>query len=768
MKVELKMLRKIVNLSINYPWIVIISFILITIFFALQLPNTVIDADLKNEIPADMTSRLNMDRIEEIFGGTEVVILALKSEDVLKEDTLYRVKELTERLESLEEVDQVNSPFTLEDIRGENNQLIIEDSIINIPQNEQEREALRERIKDNDLVYGSIISEDFKAVAVIAILREGIKDKKILDEIDKIIREVSGDEELYLAGLPIVRAEVANNMQKDMKKFIPLGLLIMLIFLYLCFRELSGVLLTLAVMLVSIIVAMGLISLFGWKLQLITIILPVILLAITNDYAIHIIAKYQQDGNLNPAASNKELISGVIGDLGTPIIVAGLTTIIGLLCLLAHIIISAKQLGILAAVGNGLAILGSLFLVPALLVVLPKRDFIKDDNQKKKEGLIAKLLIIISNLVTQRPKKVIITSTIVIIILSFGIPLIKVDTNPINYFDKDSDIVKSDNIINSYFGGSTNISIVAKGDIQNPTIMRKIDDLEKTLKEHESIGEVMAVSKAIRKMNQVLHNDDSLFYKIPDSKNAIAQYFMLYSMSADLDKVVDFDYRYSLINARIPSNSTNQVREVVKYIKDYINKDSDSPFVIIGGFADLLSQLVNSVVQGQTTSLILSLTVIALIVIGIFRSFFAGLLSIIPLGIAMVSLFGLMGYFNIELNMVTALLSSIMIGVGIDYTIHFLWHYREEKRNKNSTEAVRTTLLTVGKAIIFNALSVVFGFIVLMLSNFLPIRFFGFLIVVSISTCLIGALVVLPTICILFKPKFLEVGTVSNYNLEVN
>ncbi|OCL27285.1 patched family protein [Orenia metallireducens] len=762
------MLRKIVNLSINYPWIVIISFILITIFFALQLPNTVIDADLKNEIPADMTSRLNMDRIEEIFGGTEVVILALKSEDVLKEDTLYRVKELTERLESLEEVDQVNSPFTLEDIRGENNQLIIEDSIINIPQNEQEREALRERIKDNDLVYGSIISEDFKAVAVIAILREGIKDKKILDEIDKIIREVSGDEELYLAGLPIVRAEVANNMQKDMKKFIPLGLLIMLIFLYLCFRELSGVLLTLAVMLVSIIVAMGLISLFGWKLQLITIILPVILLAITNDYAIHIIAKYQQDGNLNPAASNKELISGVIGDLGTPIIVAGLTTIIGLLCLLAHIIISAKQLGILAAVGNGLAILGSLFLVPALLVVLPKRDFIKDDNQKKKEGLIAKLLIIISNLVTQRPKKVIITSTIVIIILSFGIPLIKVDTNPINYFDKDSDIVKSDNIINSYFGGSTNISIVAKGDIQNPTIMRKIDDLEKTLKEHESIGEVMAVSKAIRKMNQVLHNDDSLFYKIPDSKNAIAQYFMLYSMSADLDKVVDFDYRYSLINARIPSNSTNQVREVVKYIKDYINKDSDSPFVIIGGFADLLSQLVNSVVQGQTTSLILSLTVIALIVIGIFRSFFAGLLSIIPLGIAMVSLFGLMGYFNIELNMVTALLSSIMIGVGIDYTIHFLWHYREEKRNKNSTEAVRTTLLTVGKAIIFNALSVVFGFIVLMLSNFLPIRFFGFLIVVSISTCLIGALVVLPTICILFKPKFLEVGTVSNYNLEVN
>jgi len=141
----------------------------------------------------------------------------------------------------------------------------------------------------------------------------------------------------------------------------------------------------------------------------------------------------------------------------------------------------------------------------------------------------------------------------------------------------------------------------------------------------------------------------------------------------------------------------------------------------------------------------------------LFRSFTAGLISAIPLALSVTILFGLMGIFRIELNIATALLSSIMIGVGVDYTIHFLWRYRIERQNGLfPQEAVKKTLFTTGRGIVFNAFSVIVGFVALLFSSFMPVRFFGFLVVVSIFSCLVGALVLIPALCLVFRPKFLE------------
>jgi predicted RND superfamily exporter protein len=139
------------------------------------------------------------------------------------------------------------------------------------------------------------------------------------------------------------------------------------------------------------------------------------------------------------------------------------------------------------------------------------------------------------------------------------------------------------------------------------------------------------------------------------------------------------------------------------------------------------------------------------------RSFVGGLLAVSPLVLALLMIFGVMGFAGIELNLITALLSSIMIGVGVDYSIHFLWRYRDERRNGLSPEqAVERTLRTTGRGIVFNALSVVLGFAVLVISAFYPVRFFGLLVAVSILASLAGALVVLPTLVIVLRPKFLE------------
>ena len=140
----------------------------------------------------------------------------------------------------------------------------------------------------------------------------------------------------------------------------------------------------------------------------------------------------------------------------------------------------------------------------------------------------------------------------------------------------------------------------------------------------------------------------------------------------------------------------------------------------------------------------------------VFRSLIGGLISVLPLISSIVIVFGFMGFANINLDIATAMLSSIMIGVGIDYTVHFLWHVKEHIREgQDLTTAIFTTLRLSGKGIIFNAFSVIIGFAVLLLSVFVPVNFFGLLILLSIGMCLMGALVLLPALISILKPKFL-------------
>jgi len=260
-------------------------------------------------------------------------------------------------------------------------------------------------------------------------------------------------------------------------------------------------------------------------------------------------------------------------------------------------------------------------------------------------------------------------------------------------------------------------------------------------------------------MSRVLNDKGEKGYDaIPDTRNAVAQYFELYSMSGDpedFEKMVDFPYENALIAARINSISTAKLSRVKEQIEEMVKGDKDVR--LVGGFALILSELARFVVNGQLLSLGLAILIVGILLMILFRSITAGLISAVPLGLSVTVLFSLMGVFGIELNIATAMLSSIMIGVGIDYTIHFLWRYREERQNGLvPQEAVKKTLTTTGRGIVFNAFSVIIGFVVLLTSGFMPVRFFGFLVVVSIFACLVGALVFIPALCLVWKPKFLE------------
>jgi predicted RND superfamily exporter protein len=215
-----------------------------------------------------------------------------------------------------------------------------------------------------------------------------------------------------------------------------------------------------------------------------------------------------------------------------------------------------------------------------------------------------------------------------------------------------------------------------------------------------------------------------------------------------------------MILIRFKDMNTPVLRKCVKQIKDMLRDDPNVKY--IGGNADVFSEMDKRIVDGQFSSLIMSLFAVA-IILSIsfkFRSFKGATLQLIPLLMAILILFGIMGYAGIELNFTTALLSSIMIGVGIDYTIHLVWRYREERRNGlEAAAAMQQTLHTSGRGIILNAVSVIIGFSALIFSSFLSVRFFGILMIIMVFTCLVGGLLMIPALCMALKPAFLEPET---------
>ncbi|GAB4296714.1 MAG: hypothetical protein Kow0090_11860 [Myxococcota bacterium] len=753
-------MNRIYEFIVEYPKTIIALTLIFVALFVTRLPKLEIDAGVKSMLPSDLPAIKKLDKIEEIFGGSEILLVIIEAGDVLRKETLERQKKISKALQRLKEVEKVMSPFTAKDIRSEGGMMIVDPAIKNIPKNDKEREELRKRIKDNDLVYDNIISKDFKASAVIATMKADFADDKLIADIEKVIAENPGDERIYIAGLPYIRENVSKDIRGDMQKFLPGGIVIMLLFLFIAFRQLRGVILPTLVVIMAIIFSMGLLVIVGWKVMMITVLLPVLLIAVANDYSIHIIAYYQHE-NLS---DRKELTSRNIAlnslkSLGPPTIVAGVTTFAGFLSLVSHVAVPAKQLGILAASGVFFAIVASLTFVPALLAILPKAKPVFDEGGEAK-NFLDKVLQFTARFVAKRPKAVIAVTLTFTLIISTGSYFVAVDTNPVNYYTEDAPVFSATNIANKHFGGSTAINIIAEGDIKEPAVLNYIENFAAELEKHKGVGKTFSIADVVKRMNKIMNDNDPTFDKIPDSKDAVAQYFLLYSMSGDpddFDKLVDFPYRHAQLTARLNDTSTNAMREVVLFAEEWVKKHPDSPFTVVGGFADIFSTLVPLIVNGQLLSILISIFVIIISTTILFRSLVAGLLSAIPISLAMMLLFGLMGFAKIELNMATVMLASIMIGAGVDYTIHFFWRYRGARlEGYDYNEAVFRTLTTSGRGVIFNALSVVIGFVVLLFSAFLPVKFFGFLVTVSILSCLVGALVFIPALCITLKPKFLE------------
>ena len=757
-----KISKALFNFDAHYPRTIIATVIFLTVVLGFKVFVLEMDPALRSGLPRDHEIVKSMEKVDKLFSGSDILIVAVESDSLFSFNTLNKLSSFQDSLESIELLSRVSSIFNQKNIVPDENGFEIEPILTTIPVDSISQAELKTRIKNSGMI-GNLVSDDFRTLCFIGQVNSSFEydEFEFRKEIFELVNRFNNPELFYVSSLPITRATIIDYMQRDMRVFTPVAIGLCIFLLMLSFRSWTGVFLPLFVVGFSIIWTFGVMGWLDMSLDFIGTLIPVMLVAIANNYGIHIISHYFEYTRNNKDATRGQILRKTIRRVGIPILLAGLTTMVSFLCLLSHSLPRVREMGALVSFGILVSFILSIVLIPSVLVLVPRPQHL---SRKNDTSSVDHFLMGMGKLFTKFRVPVLLTVSIVGIWLAMGIQHLKVDTNPDLYLPKSSILRIANTKISEAFGGSTQMNILVEGDIFDPDVLRNIELLTEHIKdEHSIVTKSYSIADVIKKMHSGFNGGDPSMEIIPDDPELIHQYMFMYSISSDgdeFDLILDDieEPTYTQILLRLQSVNTFAISEIVDDTRQFIDANfyDELPMELTGG-ATLMGVVNHMVIRGQFVSLIVSVVIIFFLMTVMFRSFTGGLFATLPMAISVLMMFGLMGYLGITLNITTSLLTCILVGVGVDYTVHFLWHLRDHLRDGDSFDnAIANTFKISGRGILFNGLSVVMGFSALLFSVFVPVKIFGILIMGSISFCLFGALATLPALTSLTKPKFIN------------
>ena len=738
------------------PWFVLVISILISAFFFMEVKkNSRMETDLDKYMPQDHPAFVYSDQAEEWFGINDGIIVAIENKNgVFNSETLDTLKQLTKRLQKMDEIEKadVTSLYTADNIVGSEYGMDVKAFYKSVPQTKEELQEIKKNVQNNEMVYGRLVSYDETVTVIIAEIRDDVFTQEFYHEILSLVDSYETDDiTIHVAGRPIVEGTMALLGPADMKKMVPIVLLVITIVLFLMLRSVKSTLLTMAVVFLSTIWVFGLMATIGVPIYAVSTMIPVMLIAIGVADGIHLYSHLHLFLRKNPNATKLEATKDMLKGMWKPVVMTSITTAIGFISLLTSQVYPIKYFGLFTAFGVLMAMVFSLGLIPAGIMIfgLPRMKKSKEPKNNNKPKINLANLIAIKVI---RHKTLSIFLTIAIIALSIiGMQKIWINSSFLDKFEKDSDIVLTDQFINQHFGGTTTFNLILDADEQldkfkNPEVLKLVDDMQTEIENKlDVVGNSFTLTDYTKRMNKVMNADDEEFNTIPESTELIAQYLLLYEMSGDpenLDKVVDYDYAKLNVTFQLKSDNSKAINSVIEILESYEDdfaKHGISLNYAGSGYKGLV--FTDLILEGQIMSLILSLLIVIVLLSIMFKSIKIGLIGAVPITITAAFSFGLMGFLNIPLNTTTALLSSIAIGIGIDYAVHFIEQYkRNALRTGDKMIAAKETMAHSGRAISFNAIVVIAGFLVLVFSVFPPNRELGALVSLNMFTSFIGTI----------------------------
>ncbi len=595
-----------------------------------------------------------------------------------------------------------------------------------------------------------------------------------ISEIRDVINKYGENAKIHLGGIPMIADDMMSFIKKDIIVF-GIGVFIFIIFtLWFVFKNIKWVLMPLIGCATSVIIMIGLLGFFGWKVTVISSNFIALMLILNMAMNIHLTVRFLQLKKEFPQISKSEAVLSASKKMLLPILYTVLTTICAFLSLIFSGIKPIIDFGWMMTLGLLVSFIVTFILLPSLLGIFSSE---KDINIKDTQNSFVTSLF---GSVAKKSKVLLFGSTLIILIASvIGISKLEVENSFINYFDKETEIYKGMKKIDDDLGGTTPLNVILKfpkkqkektnddefsewdEDTDSQEEKSKYwftrDKMDKILQVHDyldslpEIGKVLSFGSILR-VAEDLNNKKLqsleiavLYSKIPEEikKEIISPYI---SVEEDEARVV----------VRIKDSLKDLRRD------DLINKINDDLSTKLGlnkdefrlvGVLILFNNLLQSLFKSQILTLGIVMIGIFIMFLILFRNVTLSLIGIVPNFLAALFILGIIGLAGIPLDMMTITIAAITIGIAVDNSIHYIYRFKEEfKKLKNYTQTLDRCHQTVGIAILNTSITIVFGFSILVLSNFIPTIYFGVFTGIAMLLAMISVLTLLPKLLLLYKP----------------
>jgi len=815
------MLDKFFRVIIDNPIKVIIFTVLISLFVGISIVRLEVDPSAEAMILDDDPTKIEMENFKKQFGNDELIIIAFDAKNIFEPKILSFIKDLTIKLENLNHVKEVTSLYNANRVSGKGNTLDVGKFLDPMPIGNDEINQKFAEAVETPLYLGDIITKNSKATSIVVKLKTAdevksemaqISDEEMDEELDEeLIAELNAEKSLapefdprgyrlkllssirevikqnreiannlgisqfHISGLPVTKSDMITNIKEDSMLFIPVVMGFILIMLFLAFRNRQGVLLPFLVVQMSLIVTMGAMGLAGIKVTVVNSMLPIVVMIISVADVIHILVKYYEE--LAVIEEKKQALLEAMKHIVIPCFLTSFTTIVGFMTLLYADIPPIKYYGLFASIGVAAAFIFAITTVPAFLSLMKKPS---ERNLDIIHGMwMSSILKKISGF-NKRFKWPIFIVTIIVLIGSAGsIYYLNVETSFHKSFKDSSTLVKDLKYADEKLSGATPLEITVEAigkdgklsgegtmdRMKNIRVLSQIDKLQKFLSKDPLVKKTNSLVDTVKEISKSMHikdgKEDSSFYKLPKTTEEVANYLFLYNSSAkpgDLDDIVNSTYTKTRIAVRLTSSSSKSISEIVNKVRKFNETNFDKDLeVIVTGTSVLFSRMADNLVENQMISFAFAIVMIVGTMAFVFKSIKIGVFTILPNLFPILFNFLIMVFMNIDFNLNTAMISSIVIGLVVDDTIHFFSRLIFEMRKGHKHEvAIDNTIFSTGRAMGFTSIILAGGFAVAIFSNFRITQEFSILIAIVIIVALLADLVMVAVTVLIFKPNFVK------------
>ena len=757
----------------RHPKVILSAILLATVFFAAQIPALRMYSDFSDLLPQSHPYIQLHNDIKDNFGGANVIIVGVEVDDgdIFSNETLQLIHHVTQAVDELPGVNHnlVNS-FTHRTTRKV--WLTEMGNIVSDPYfkpqdpalSEEQLAALRKEIVANPTVYGPLVSPDMKMALVKAQLNEGALDYEATFAKLQEVRDQYNTPgvNIYATGQPVL-VGWAYHYKNQIFQILAFTALIMLALLVFHFRTLYGVMVPLAGVLVSTIWGLGIISLFGYNLDPLGLVIPFLISARAMSHGIQLVERYYAELQDHPTATDAARTT--FESLFRPGTLGVVSDAIGLLLISIGSIPLNTKLAHYASVWAMCIIVTVLMGVPLLLSILPAP---KDRTLKKNALRIVG--DVSASLVTNIPGKLIGLMAALLVAGAFFSSIVTIGESepgsPILYQTHDYNI--GSRKINDSFPGSEELYIVAEteeeGGIKRPEVLAALADLERHMLLDPEVGGAKGIPDLVKQVNRLLHNNDPRWAQIPKDDLYVGGLLFAYMASSPipgaLKEFIDPAEQVANLVFFYKDHQGETIRRAIHTAKEWIAENEGKVeglnIRLAGGTIGVTAAMNEAAFETNKVVLPLVFLFIFLSVMAFYGSLHAGFLMFLAMLFATTLTYAYMGLAGVGININTVPIVAVGVGVGIDYSIYMMDRIREQRlKVPTLVEAVRSALATTGLAISFTALTLIAGIVMwIFLSDLRFQADAALLLSVMVVLNALAALFLIPSWVLVFKPKF--------------